>query len=124
MLNRIKSKFNVFKHIEKLTENVVINNVTEGETEFEYNDIILCWVDLTNQLHYNPSSVEFFINSNFTTSTILNISKRMDTNPQDRYIQSVMSRAFSEVPGRLQNVDYFREKVNVVLHDRMIFGNA
>lgn len=124
MLNRIKSKFNVFKHIEKLTENVVINNVTEDETEFEYNDIILCWVDLTNQLHYNPSSVEFFINSNFTTSTILNICKRMDTNPQDRYIQSVMSRAFSGVPGRLQNVDYFREKVNVVLHDRMIFGNA
>ena len=124
MLNRIKSKFNVFKHIEKLTENVVINNVTEDETEFEYNDIILCWVDLTNQLHYNPSSVEFFINSNFTTSTILNICKRMDTNPQDRYIQSVMSRAFSEVPGSLQNVDYFREKVNVVLHDRMIFGNV
>ena len=118
MLNRIKSKFNVFKHIEKLTENVVINNVTEDEKEFEYNDVILCWVDLTNQLHYNPSSVEFFINSN------LNICKRMDTNPQDRYIQSVMSRAFSEVPGRLQNVDYFREKVNVVLHDRMIFGNA
>lgn len=123
MLNRIKSKFNIFKGIEKLTENVIFHDVTEDEIEFEYNDVILCWVDLTNQLDYNPSSVEFFINSNFTTSTILNICKRLDSNPQDRYIQSVMGRAFSDVPRRLQNIDYFREKANVVLHDRMIFGN-
>lgn len=124
MLNKIKSKFNLFKQVEKLTENVVLKNITEDETEFEYNDVLLCWVDLTNQLQYNPSSVEFFINSNFTTSTILNICKRMDSHPQDRYIQSVMSRAFNDVPRRLQNVDYFREKANVVLHDRMIFGNV
>lgn len=123
MLNRIKSKFNIFKGIEKLTENVIFHDVTGDEIEFEYNDVILCWVDLTNQLDYNPSSVEFFINSNFTTSTILNICKRLDSNPQDRYIQSVMGRAFSDVPRRLQNIDYFREKANVVLHDRMIFGN-
>lgn len=123
MLNRVKSKFNIFKGIEKLTENVIFHDVTEDEIEFEYNDVILCWVDLTNQLDYNPSSVEFFINSNFTTSTILNICKRLDSNPQDRYIQSVMGRAFSDVPRRLQNIDYFREKANVVLHDRMIFGN-
>ena len=125
MIKRLKSKLNLLLQSENMGKNVVLDNVNFKEEYINYNDfnnVILCWIDVRNQLQYNQSSIEFFINSNFTTSNILAIRKRIEDRPKDKYIQSVMDKAFSNTSNRLHNADYFRNGLNNVLTDRLKYS--